>query len=204
MHLTACDFCRRPEIEGGEVEYKQTNFSLPPLSLSHSTASRRALSIENPCTIEHDLTSARVDPSISFPPLNQKSSSSTNLSTTTTLFAAGCTARRRWKGQEGRGVLSSVLVSLFSALERSPPAHSLWDPVSNAGGGGERVLWTALAYMQRTSIENVYVIYTGDRGVSKESMIEKVQVSARSLQLSPLAKLNGTLSLSIESIRDHS
>ncbi|GAA5902944.1 alpha-1,2-mannosyltransferase ALG11 [Sporobolomyces salmoneus] len=48
-------------------------------------------------------------------------------------------------------------------------------PYCNAGGGGERVLWTALAYMQRTSIENVYVIYTGDRGVSKESMIEKVQ-----------------------------
>ena len=46
---------------------------------------------------------------------------------------------------------------------------------SNAGGGGERVLWTAIAYLQREDPQVVSVIYTGDIGVSKEEIVAKVK-----------------------------
>ncbi|KAJ6542739.1 hypothetical protein B0H19DRAFT_1267957 [Mycena capillaripes] len=54
----------------------------------------------------------------------------------------------------------------------------------NAGGGGERVLWTAIAYIQRTHPELLCVVYTGDTSVTKSSIIEKVQ-DRFSITLSP-------------------
>ncbi|KAG8959236.1 asparagine-linked glycosylation protein [Tulasnella sp. 419] len=48
-------------------------------------------------------------------------------------------------------------------------------PYCNAGGGGERVLWTAIAYLQRTAPNVVSVVYTGDTDVSKEEIISKAQ-----------------------------
>lgn len=49
---------------------------------------------------------------------------------------------------------------------------------SNAGGGGERVLWTAIAFMQRTQDDLISVVYTGDMTTTtKEAMIDKVKVS---------------------------
>jgi alpha-1,2-mannosyltransferase len=47
---------------------------------------------------------------------------------------------------------------------------------SNAGGGGERVLWTAIAAMQRTDRTVVSIVYTGDTDASKEQIIAKVKV----------------------------
>ena len=47
---------------------------------------------------------------------------------------------------------------------------------SNAGGGGERVLWTAIALLQRTEPDVVSVVYSGDTDASKEQIIAKVQV----------------------------
>ncbi|GAA6015303.1 hypothetical protein JCM11491_001005 [Sporobolomyces phaffii] len=64
------------------------------------------------------------------------------------------------------------------AGHQSRTVVGFFHPYCNAGGGGERVLWTALAHMQRTRSTNpkeLYVVYTGDRGVTKESMIEKVK-----------------------------
>ena len=57
-------------------------------------------------------------------------------------------------------------------------------PYCNAGGGGERVLWTAIAALQREEKDVVCAVYTGDAGkaggaVGKEAMIEKVKVSYR-------------------------
>lgn len=49
-------------------------------------------------------------------------------------------------------------------------------PYSNAGGGGERVLWTAIAFSQRTEPNIVSVVYSGDVDASKESIIAKVKV----------------------------
>jgi len=47
---------------------------------------------------------------------------------------------------------------------------------SNAGGGGERVLWTAIALMQRTEPDVISVVYSGDAGTSKEQIIAKAKV----------------------------
>lgn len=47
---------------------------------------------------------------------------------------------------------------------------------SNAGGGGERVLWTAIAYIQRTDPETISVVYSGDKNATKEEILDKVKV----------------------------
>jgi alpha-1,2-mannosyltransferase len=51
-------------------------------------------------------------------------------------------------------------------------------PHSNAGGGGERVLWTAIAFMQRTEPDVISVVYSGDTDATKEQIIAKVKVRA--------------------------
>jgi alpha-1,2-mannosyltransferase len=73
------------------------------------------------------------------------------------------------------------LVGFFHPYWRVP--HFLVQPLliksghfSNAGGGGERVLWTAIAAMQRAEPDIVSVIYTGDVDTSKQAMIDKVKV----------------------------
>ncbi|KAF8158434.1 mannosyltransferase [Crassisporium funariophilum] len=48
-------------------------------------------------------------------------------------------------------------------------------PYCNAGGGGERVLWTAIAAMQRTDPDIVSAVYSGDVDVTKEQIISKVK-----------------------------
>lgn len=63
---------------------------------------------------------------------------------------------------------------------------------SNAGGGGERVLWGAIAFMQRTQPDVVSVVYTGDVDATKEQILAKVKVRAivygmSSTQLTSLA-----------------
>jgi len=47
---------------------------------------------------------------------------------------------------------------------------------SNAGGGGERVLWTAIASIQRNDTHVTCVVYTGDTDASPEAIIQKVKV----------------------------
>ncbi|KAI5896247.1 glycosyltransferase family 4 protein [Schizophyllum commune H4-8] len=48
-------------------------------------------------------------------------------------------------------------------------------PYCNAGGGGERVLWTAVAAMQRSNPNLVCAIYSGDTDATKDDIIAKVQ-----------------------------
>lgn len=48
-------------------------------------------------------------------------------------------------------------------------------PYCNAGGGGERVLWTAIKLMQAREPSVVSVVYSGDPGVTKEDIIKKVK-----------------------------
>ncbi|OLL22111.1 GDP-Man:Man(3)GlcNAc(2)-PP-Dol alpha-1,2-mannosyltransferase [Neolecta irregularis DAH-3] len=48
-------------------------------------------------------------------------------------------------------------------------------PYCNAGGGGERVLWTAIRDIQKEFENVVCVVYTGDKQVSKEGLIENVK-----------------------------
>ena len=47
---------------------------------------------------------------------------------------------------------------------------------SNAGGGGERVLWTAVKTIQKEYPEVISVIYSGDTDVTPTIILENVQV----------------------------
>lgn len=47
---------------------------------------------------------------------------------------------------------------------------------SNAGGGGERVLWAAIRATQRRWPKAVCVVYTGDHDASKATILERVKV----------------------------
>ncbi|BEJ12922.1 hypothetical protein CspHIS471_0300960 [Cutaneotrichosporon sp. HIS471] len=60
-----------------------------------------------------------------------------------------------------------------------------WHPYCNAGGGGERVLWTAIAWLQRVHPKVVVVVYSGDYPTaSKDEIIAKVN-DRFSIKLSP-------------------
>lgn len=47
---------------------------------------------------------------------------------------------------------------------------------SNAGGGGERVLWAAIRATQRRWPKAKCVVYTGDHDVNKATMLSRVEV----------------------------
>ncbi|KIO29283.1 glycosyltransferase family 4 protein [Tulasnella calospora MUT 4182] len=48
-------------------------------------------------------------------------------------------------------------------------------PYCNAGGGGEVVLWTAVAYLQRTEPDVICAIYTGDKDATKDQILAKAK-----------------------------
>ncbi|KAL9038320.1 MAG: hypothetical protein Q9214_005326 [Letrouitia sp. 1 TL-2023] len=48
-------------------------------------------------------------------------------------------------------------------------------PFCNAGGGGERVLWAAIRATQQRWPRAICAVYTGDRDVTKEEILERVQ-----------------------------
>lgn len=50
---------------------------------------------------------------------------------------------------------------------------------SNAGGGGERVLWVAIRAVQSRYPKARIIVYTGDHEVNKEQILERVQVRNR-------------------------
>ncbi|KAF8895230.1 mannosyltransferase [Infundibulicybe gibba] len=52
---------------------------------------------------------------------------------------------------------------------------AFFHPYCNAGGGGERVLWTAIAALQRTEPDVINVVYSGDTDASKSEIISKVK-----------------------------
>ncbi|KAG9019903.1 asparagine-linked glycosylation protein [Tulasnella sp. 427] len=57
-------------------------------------------------------------------------------------------------------------------------------PYCNAGGGGEVVLWTAIAYLQRTEPNVICAIYTGDKDATKNEILSKAK-SRFDIDISP-------------------
>lgn len=47
---------------------------------------------------------------------------------------------------------------------------------SNAGGGGERVLWGAILATQKRWPKAKCIVYTGDHEVTKEQILDRVEV----------------------------
>ncbi|XP_051843343.1 GDP-Man:Man(3)GlcNAc(2)-PP-Dol alpha-1,2-mannosyltransferase [Antechinus flavipes] len=50
---------------------------------------------------------------------------------------------------------------------------AFFHPYCNAGGGGERVLWCALRALQKKYDEATYVVYTGDKNVTGEQILDE-------------------------------
>jgi len=57
------------------------------------------------------------------------------------------------------------------------PATDSANGPSNAGGGGERVLWAAIRATQNRWPNAKCVVYTGDHEVNKEAILSRVEVS---------------------------
>lgn len=60
---------------------------------------------------------------------------------------------------------------------------------SNAGGGGERVLWAAVRATQKRWPNAKCVVYTGDHDADKDTMLARVKVCASFSAQYPLPKL---------------
>ncbi|KAL1406231.1 asparagine-linked glycosylation protein [Vanrija albida] len=68
-----------------------------------------------------------------------------------------------------------------------------WHPFCNSGGGGERVLWTAIAWLQRAHPDVISLVYSGDYPeASKEDILQRVkdrfeiELDGKRLQFVPL------------------
>ncbi|EIW71289.1 hypothetical protein TREMEDRAFT_73255 [Tremella mesenterica DSM 1558] len=87
---------------------------------------------------------------------------------------------RRKNLLESMGVLENTVIP---GTKNKPPRKAsratvigFWHPYCNAGGGGERVLWSIIAYLQRVQPDTVILVYSGDYpSTSKEEMLDKVQ-----------------------------
>ncbi|KAL8243805.1 hypothetical protein R6Q59_010063 [Mikania micrantha] len=54
-------------------------------------------------------------------------------------------------------------------------ANLVLTTTSNAGGGGERVLWAAIAATQQKYPQAICAVYTGDHEIERSSMIKKIK-----------------------------
>ncbi|CAB4438639.1 unnamed protein product [Rhizophagus irregularis] len=68
--------------------------------------------------------------------------------------------------------------------ESRPLIIGFFHPYCNAGGGGERVLWTSIRSIQIKYQNVICVVYTGDTDVTKDEILEKV-MSRFSIKLNP-------------------
>ncbi|KAI0763548.1 mannosyltransferase [Trametes elegans] len=79
-------------------------------------------------------------------------------------------------------------IKLFATLDvdngASKKIIGFFHPYCNAGGGGERVLWAAIAALQRKEPDVISVVYSGDVDATKEKIIDKVKARF-DIELSP-------------------
>ncbi|KAG1727063.1 glycosyltransferase family 4 protein [Suillus paluster] len=69
----------------------------------------------------------------------------------------------------------TILKNLGIPITSNPKFIGFFHPYCNAGGGGERVLWTAIAATQRAHPNCISLVYTGDVDATKEQIIAQVQ-----------------------------
>ncbi|KAK8847360.1 hypothetical protein IAR55_005217 [Kwoniella newhampshirensis] len=73
--------------------------------------------------------------------------------------------------------------AMVMGTDSEPPSKTgkklmvgFWHPYCNAGGGGERVLWTAIRYVQKTEKDTLVLVYSGDfPAASKEEILARVK-----------------------------
>ncbi|KAF9453183.1 glycosyltransferase family 4 protein [Macrolepiota fuliginosa MF-IS2] len=79
----------------------------------------------------------------------------------------------------------SVLRQLGVTSTEGRKLVGFFHPYCNAGGGGERVLWTAIAALQRNEPEIISVVYSGDIDATKDQILDKVKARF-DIELDPL------------------
>ncbi|KAK2465284.1 hypothetical protein APHAL10511_002638 [Amanita phalloides] len=86
----------------------------------------------------------------------------------------GSSAAHVAKGTDGKA--ATLIIGIDSGAGRGTDKLGIgfFHPYCNAGGGGERVLWTAIAAIQRTQPNVVVVVYSGDTDASKDDILDKV------------------------------
>ena len=67
-----------------------------------------------------------------------------------------------------------VLVTCFFRNRRKAKSIGIFHPYCNAGGGGERVLWSFLSLLQEEFPEYHVVVYTGDLQLTQDALIQNV------------------------------
>ncbi|KAG9037043.1 asparagine-linked glycosylation protein [Tulasnella sp. JGI-2019a] len=95
---------------------------------------------------------------------------------------------RTWKS-DAHTKRSAIVKEAAQVTPSSPEKKTIvgfFHPYCNAGGGGEVVLWTAVAYMQRTEPNVLCVVYTGDTDATKEQIMAKAK-SRFDIDLDPSA-----------------
>ncbi|ORX47789.1 hypothetical protein DM01DRAFT_1138171 [Hesseltinella vesiculosa] len=70
-----------------------------------------------------------------------------------------------------------ILRDLAYNGHEEPTFLGFFHPYCDAGGGGERVLWTAVRYVQHEFNDVICAIYTGDIDVSREQILLRVKTS---------------------------
>ncbi|KZO96898.1 glycosyltransferase family 4 protein [Calocera viscosa TUFC12733] len=91
------------------------------------------------------------------------------------LLAAAYVAGFICRAQNASKKRAIVKVLGFDGSIENKTFVGLFHPYCNAGGGGERVLWAAVADFQRTAPNVISVVYTGDTDATKQEILEKVK-----------------------------
>ncbi|ORY95334.1 hypothetical protein BCR43DRAFT_492818 [Syncephalastrum racemosum] len=86
--------------------------------------------------------------------------------------------------EPNRAKVVQELSRVPGAVVEDPVFLGFFHPYCNAGGGGERVLWTAIRDVQRDFPNVICVVYTGDTDASKEQILAKVKARF-DIELSP-------------------
>ncbi|KIK36874.1 glycosyltransferase family 4 protein [Suillus luteus UH-Slu-Lm8-n1] len=87
------------------------------------------------------------------------------------VFTAYTNKLARRSAQARHAIIENLGISTTS----NPQFIGYFHPYCNAGGGGERVLWTAIAATQRAHPNCISLVYTGDVNVTKEQIMDQVE-----------------------------
>lgn len=83
-------------------------------------------------------------------------------------------AARWWIRRKGKSSFeSSSTFELDGHRNWKPLTIGFFHPYCNAGGGGERVLWTGIRALQREHANLNCVVYTGDENVTSEDILSR-------------------------------
>ncbi|KAI7871085.1 glycosyltransferase family 4 protein [Spinellus fusiger] len=91
------------------------------------------------------------------------------------LLCLGLKIRILWTRDSNRKRILQPYLSEANGLSSSPLCFGFFHPYCDAGGGGERVLWTAIRDLQKQNSAVFCVVYTGDTHATQDQIIAKVK-----------------------------